>query len=119
MEKSNFQFLEGVNDILYRPALAAERNYPDDPNATMAKHIAKLLCIEIPEKQHELLRDLARIPWVATPSFLFFTSCVSWAILLSMTFMTMRVMQKIVCASVSVWRSWPVLRPVRVSLKKL
>ena len=74
MEKSNFQFLKGMNDILYRLALAAERNYPDDPNTTMvklrmfgeasAKHIAKLLCIEIPEKQHDLLRELAKIPWV-------------------------------------------------------
>ena len=74
MEQSNFQFLKGVNDILYRLALAAERNYPDDPNTTMvklrmfgeasAKHIAKLLCIEIPDKQNELLRELARIPWV-------------------------------------------------------
>ncbi|AMO54990.1 hypothetical protein GZ77_00060 [Endozoicomonas montiporae] len=74
MNDSNFKFLKGVNDILYRLALAAERNYPDDPNTTMvklrmfgeasAKHIAKLLCIEIPEKQHELLRELAKIPWV-------------------------------------------------------
>lgn len=74
MTNSNFKFLKGVNDILYRLALAAERNYPDDPNTTMvklrmfgeasAKHIAKLLCIEIPEKQHELLRELAKIPWV-------------------------------------------------------
>ena len=74
MTSSNFKFLKGVNDILYRLALAAERNYPDDPNTTMvklrmfgeasAKHIAKLLCIEIPEKQNDLLRDLAKIPWV-------------------------------------------------------
>lgn len=74
METSNFQFLIGVNDILYRLALAAERNYPDDPNTTMvklrmfgeasAKHLAKLLCVDIPDNQHELLRELAKIAWV-------------------------------------------------------
>ena len=55
MKKSNFEFLKGVNDILYRIALAAEKNFPDDPNTTLvklrmfgeasAKHIAKLLDI--------------------------------------------------------------------------
>ena len=37
MKKSNFEFLKGVNDILYRIALAAEKNFPDDPNTTLVK----------------------------------------------------------------------------------
>ncbi|TWX73804.1 type I restriction-modification system endonuclease [Colwellia sp. C1TZA3] len=74
MTKSNFEFLKGVNDILYRIALAAEKNFPDDPNTTLvklrmfgeasAKHIAKLLDIELPPTQIELVRELAKISWV-------------------------------------------------------
>ncbi|WP_082606475.1 MULTISPECIES: type I restriction-modification system endonuclease [Colwellia] len=74
MKQSNFEFLKGVNDILYRIALAAENNFPDDPNTTLiklrmfgeasAKHIAKLLDIEIPATQLELVRELAKISWV-------------------------------------------------------
>lgn len=74
MQKSNFEFLKGVNDILFRIALAAEKNFPDDPNTTLvklrmfgeasAKHIAKLLDIEIPPTQMELVRELAKISWV-------------------------------------------------------
>ena len=74
MKKSNFEFLKGVNDILYRIALAAENNFPDDPNTTLvklrmfgeasAKHIAKLLDIELPPTQMELVRELAKISWV-------------------------------------------------------
>ncbi|MDN3696184.1 type I restriction-modification system endonuclease [Vibrio cortegadensis] len=74
MQKSNFEFLKGVNDFLFAIARAAERNYPDDPNTTLvklrifgeatAKHLAKLLDIEVPENQHELLRELGKIPFV-------------------------------------------------------
>ncbi len=74
MKKSNFEFLKGVNDILYRIAFAAEKNFPDDPNTTLvklrmfgeaaAKHIAKLLDIQIPDTQLELTRELAKISWV-------------------------------------------------------
>ncbi len=74
MKKSNFEFLKGVNDILYRIAFAAEKNFPDDPNTTLvklrmfgeaaAKHIAKLLDIQIQDTQLELTRELAKISWV-------------------------------------------------------
>jgi len=74
VKKSNFEFLKGVNDILYRIAIAAEKNFPDDPNTTLvklrifgessAKHIAKLLDIELPATQIELIRELAKIAWV-------------------------------------------------------
>lgn len=74
MKKSNFEFLKGVNDILYRITFAAEKNFPDDPNTTLvklrmfgeasAKHIAKLLDIQIPDTQLELTRELAKISWV-------------------------------------------------------
>lgn len=70
MQRSNFEFLKGVNDILYSLALAAERNYPKDPNTTLvkcrmfgeqcAKHVAKLIDIPIPENQLDLLRELAK-----------------------------------------------------------
>ncbi|MEZ9141674.1 MULTISPECIES: type I restriction-modification system endonuclease [unclassified Shewanella] len=74
MKKSNFEFLKGVNDILYRTACAAENNFPDDPNTTLfklrmfgesaAKHLAKLLCVEPQVTQNDLLRELAKIAWV-------------------------------------------------------
>ena len=72
MKKSNFEFLKGVNDFLYKIALAAEKNYPDDPNTTMsklrifgesvAKHIGKALQFESTEKQVDLIRELAKVP---------------------------------------------------------
>ncbi|ELI5390532.1 TPA: hypothetical protein ACMDP0_003110 [Vibrio parahaemolyticus] len=37
MQKSNFEFLKGVNDFLFAIARAAEKNYPDDPNTTLVK----------------------------------------------------------------------------------
>ncbi|MBD1558837.1 type I restriction-modification system endonuclease [Vibrio sp. S9_S30] len=74
MARSNFEFLKGVNDFLYAIARAAEKNYPDDPNTTLAKlrifgestakHLAKLLDIPIPENQYDLLRELGKIPFV-------------------------------------------------------
>ncbi|CAM4203131.1 type I restriction-modification system endonuclease [Vibrio neonatus] len=74
MSKSNFEFLRGVNDFLFTVARAAENNYPDDPNTTLvklrqfgeatAKHLAKLLDIDTPENQHDLLRELGKIPFV-------------------------------------------------------
>jgi type I restriction enzyme R subunit len=74
MTQSNFRFLNGTNDFLFAIARAAEKNYPDDPNTTLvklrmfgeatAKHLAKLLDMEVPENQHDLLRELAKIPFV-------------------------------------------------------
>ncbi|EOE2118622.1 type I restriction-modification system endonuclease [Vibrio vulnificus] len=74
MATSNFEFLKGVNDFLFSIARAAEKNYPDDPNTTLfkvrvfgestAKHLAKILDIEAPDNQHDLLRELAKVPFV-------------------------------------------------------
>ncbi|MFN1647541.1 type I restriction-modification system endonuclease [Vibrio rotiferianus] len=74
MATSNFEFLKGVNDFLFSIARAAENNYPDDPNTTLfkvrvfgestAKHLAKILDIEAPDNQHDLLRELAKVPFV-------------------------------------------------------
>ena len=74
MASSNFSFLKGVNDFLFTITRAAEQNYPDDPNTTLvklrifgeatAKHLAKLLDIDQPDNQHELLRELGKIPFV-------------------------------------------------------
>lgn len=73
-QSMNFEFLKGVNDILYRIALAAEKNFPDDPNTTLvklrmfgeasAKHLAKMLDIELPPTQVELIQKLAKTNWV-------------------------------------------------------
>lgn len=62
MNKSNFEFLKGVNDFTYAIACAAENNYPDDPNTTLikmrmfgeatAKHLGLLLNIPPCENQH-------------------------------------------------------------------
>lgn len=74
MNKSNFEFLKGVNDFLYKIALAAEKNYPDDPNTTMsklrifgesvAKHLGKALQIQPTENQFDLIRELTKVPAV-------------------------------------------------------
>ncbi|MFH0287496.1 type I restriction-modification system endonuclease [Vibrio owensii] len=74
MQKSNFEFLKGVNDFLFAITLAAEKNYPDDPNTTLvklrifgeatARHLAKLLDIDVTENQNDLLRELGKIPFV-------------------------------------------------------
>ncbi|CNH31796.1 DEAD/DEAH box helicase [Yersinia massiliensis] len=74
MNKSNFDFLKGVNDFIYAIACAAENNYPDDPNTTLikmrmfgeatAKHLGMLLDIPPCENQHDLLRELGKIPFV-------------------------------------------------------
>lgn len=74
MAASNFNFLKGTNDFLFSIARAAEKNYPDDPNTTLvklrmfgeatAKHLAKILAMDVPENQHDLLRELAKIPFV-------------------------------------------------------
>ncbi|MDB9566106.1 type I restriction-modification system endonuclease [Providencia rettgeri] len=74
MNKSNFDFLKGVNDFIYAIACAAENNYPDDPNTTLikmrmfgeatAKHLGMLLDIPPCDNQHDLLRELGKIPFV-------------------------------------------------------
>ena len=37
MNKSNSDFLKGVNDFIYAIACVAENNYPDYPNTTLVK----------------------------------------------------------------------------------
>ncbi|NDL65067.1 type I restriction-modification system endonuclease [Acerihabitans arboris] len=74
MNKSNFDFLKGVNDFIYAIACAAENNYPDDPNTTLvkmrmfgeatAKHLGVLLNIPPCENQNDLLRELGKISFV-------------------------------------------------------
>ncbi len=74
MNKSNFDFLKGVNDFIYAIACAAENNYPDDPNTTLikmrmfgeatAKHLGQLLDIPACENQHDLLRELGKIAFI-------------------------------------------------------
>nr|WP_254104834.1 hypothetical protein [Aliivibrio fischeri] len=74
MQKSNFEFLKGVNDFMFSIARAAEKNYPDDPNTTLmkarifgeatAKPPAKLLDIEAPDNQYDFLCELGKIPFV-------------------------------------------------------
>ncbi|WP_318454126.1 type I restriction-modification system endonuclease [Photobacterium leiognathi] len=71
---SNFEFLKGANDFLYNIARAAEKNYPEDPNTTLvklrifgettAKHLAHILLLERKDNQHELLCELAKVPFV-------------------------------------------------------
>ena len=75
MTQSNFYFLKSIDLQLYRIALAAERNYPDDPNTTMsklrifaetiAKKLAKALKIERTETQLDIIRELARVPGIS------------------------------------------------------
>lgn len=74
MQKSNFEFLKGVNDFLYQIAIAAEGNFPKDPNTTMsklrifsetmAKHFGKALQMDLNATQADLIRELSKIPLI-------------------------------------------------------
>jgi type I restriction enzyme R subunit len=74
MKQSNFHFLKNIDMQLYQIALAAERNFPSDPNTTMsklrifgetvAKKLAIALKIEQTETQLEIIRELARVPGI-------------------------------------------------------
>lgn len=74
MNKSNFDFLKGVNDFTYALACAAENNSPNNPNTTLvkmrmfdeatAKHLELLLDIPPCENQHDLLRELGKITFI-------------------------------------------------------
>lgn len=74
MKQSNFHFLKNIDKQLYQIALAAERNYPGDPNTTMAKlrifgeaiakKLALALKIERTETQLDIIRELARVPGI-------------------------------------------------------
>ncbi|WP_448564119.1 type I restriction-modification system endonuclease [Thalassotalea ganghwensis] len=76
MKQSNFYFLKEIDEQLYQIALAAERNYPGDPNTTMsklrifgeaiAKKLAQALKIERTETQLEIVRELARVPGISS-----------------------------------------------------
>ncbi|VDZ71538.1 type I restriction enzyme EcoKI subunit R [Atlantibacter hermannii] len=78
MNKSNFEFLKGVNDFTYAIACAAENNYPDDPNTTLikmrmfgeatAKHLGLLLDI-LPVRINTIFCvNLAKLPLLMTAS---------------------------------------------------
>ena len=74
MKQSNFHFLKDIDKQLYQIALAAERNYPGDPNTTMAKlrifgeaiakKLALALKIERTETQLDIIRELAKVPGI-------------------------------------------------------
>lgn len=74
MKQSNFLFLKEIDNQLYTIALAAERNYPSDPNTTMAKlrifaetiakKLAHALKFDQKETQIEIVRELARVPGI-------------------------------------------------------
>lgn len=76
MKQSNFHFLKDIDMQLYQIALAAERNYPGDPNTTMsklrifgeaiAKKLALALKIERTETQLDIIRELARVPGISS-----------------------------------------------------
>ena len=75
MKQSNFHFLKDIDKQLYQIALAAERNYPGDPNTTMAKlrifgeaiakKLALALKIERTETQLVIIRERARVPGIS------------------------------------------------------
>lgn len=74
MKQSNFLFLKEIDNQLYTIVLAAERNYPSDPNTTMAKlrifaetiakKLAHALKFDQKETQIEIIRELARVPGI-------------------------------------------------------
>ncbi|CQS43382.1 Type I restriction-modification system [Salmonella enterica subsp. enterica serovar Typhi] len=108
MNKSNFDFLKGVNDFIYAIACAAENNYPDDPNTTLikmrmfgeatAKHLGQLL---YPSAKTNMTcyANWARLRLLMTASFLFSISCavsVTWP---STNFITIWTMPRCACGS--------------------
>lgn len=80
MNKSNFEFLKGVNDFTYA-ACAAENNYPDDPNTTLikmrmfgeatAKHLGLLLNIPLVRINTISCANSAKSPSLMTTSSVF------------------------------------------------
>jgi hypothetical protein len=82
MNKSNFNFLKGVNDFIYAIACAAENNYPDDPNTTLikmrmfgeatAKHLGQLLGIP-----PATTSTTCYVNWVKLPSLM--TAFFGWS----------------------------------------
>ena len=68
MEKSNFEFLKGVNDTLYALAVSAEKNIYSDPHTTLLKirlmsediikHVAQLVNIDTSLSTFELIKEL-------------------------------------------------------------
>jgi type I restriction enzyme R subunit len=69
MNKSNFDFLKGINDFTYAIACAAENNYPDDPNTTLVKM----------RMFGEATAKHLGCYWVSLPAKTSTTCCVSWA----------------------------------------
>lgn len=109
MNKSNFDFLKGVNDFIYAIACAAENNYPDDPNTTLikmrmfgeatAKHLGQLLDIRPAKTSMTCCANWARLRLLMTASFLFSISCavsVTWP---STNFITIWTMPRCACGS--------------------
>lgn len=84
MNKSNFEFLKGVNDFTYAIACAAENNYPDDPNTTLikmrmfgeatAKHLGLLLNIPLVRINTISCANSAKSPSLMTTSSLYSTN---------------------------------------------
>ncbi|MFT5758547.1 MAG: type I restriction enzyme R subunit [Alteromonadaceae bacterium] len=70
MQRSNFEFLKGIDDIMFRTALAAEKNLHEDANTTLiklrmfaetcAKALAAKVGIDIPETQINLINSLSK-----------------------------------------------------------
>lgn len=109
MNKSNFDFLKGVNDFIYAIACAAENNYPDDPNTTLikmrmfgeatAKHLGQLLDYPPAKTNMTCCANWARLRLLMTASFLFSISCavsVTWP---STNFITIWTMPRCACGS--------------------
>lgn len=84
MNKSNFEFLKGVNDFTYAIACAAENNYPDDPNTTLikmrmfgeatAKHLGLLLNIPLVRINTISCANSAKSPSLMTTFSLYSTN---------------------------------------------
>ncbi len=70
MNKSNFDFLKGVNDFIYAIACAAENNYPDDPNTTL---------IKMRMFGEATARPISASCWIYRPAKTSLTCCANWA----------------------------------------
>lgn len=115
MNKSNFEFLKGVNDFTYAIACAAENNYPDDPNTTLikmrmfgeatAKHLGLLLNIPLVRINTISCANSAKSPSLMTTSSLYFTNYAALVTRRCTNIITISTMPRCACDSGSAWLS--------------
>ena len=100
MNKSNFEFLKGVNDFTYAIACAAENNYPDDPNILVCYSTSPLVRINTIS-----CANSAKSPSLMTTFSLYSTNYAALVTRRCTNTITISTMPRCACDSGSAWLS--------------